>query len=57
MIAFDHMRISFSQLEWAPNIVKLYQELLSNDEVLTEKPERPEMHNYLQSKEQNYSKM
>ena len=24
MIAFDHMRMSFSQLEWAPNVVKLY---------------------------------
>ncbi len=24
MIAFDHMKLSFSQLEWAPNVVKLY---------------------------------
>lgn len=32
LIAFDHMRVSFSQLEWAPDIVRLYQKLLSNDD-------------------------
>lgn len=36
LIAFDHLRVAFSQLEWAPEVVKLYRALLSNDDVYTE---------------------
>ena len=32
LIAFDHMRLSLSQLEWAYAMVSVYKELLSNDE-------------------------
>lgn len=35
IIAFDHMRVSFSQLEWAPEVVKLYREILYNEESYT----------------------
>ena len=31
LIAFDHMRVSFSQLEWAYQVCKLYKILLTND--------------------------
>jgi len=31
-VTFDHTRLSWSQLEWAPKILKLYQNLLSNED-------------------------
>ena len=39
LISFDHMRVSFSQLEWAPEVVKIYRALLSNEDVYTEMEE------------------
>jgi hypothetical protein len=36
MIAFDHLRVSFSNLEWAHSIARLYRELLSNEEKVKE---------------------
>jgi ribonuclease Z len=36
LIAFDHMRVSFSNLEWAHSITKLYRELLSNEDRVKE---------------------
>ena len=39
-IAFDHTRISWSQLEWAPQILPLYNELLSNEEEKKAAPEK-----------------
>ena len=32
MVAFDHTRLSWSQLEWAWKIAPMYQALLSNEE-------------------------
>ena len=31
LVAFDHMRLSLSQLEWAHELVKVYRELLDDD--------------------------
>ena len=38
-IAFDHTRISWSQLEWAPQILPLYNQLLSNEDEKKAAPE------------------
>ena len=32
LVAFDHMRISFSQLEWAYALLPIYQKMISNDD-------------------------
>ena len=32
MIAFDHLRVSCSQLEWAYAMVDVYRKLIRNDE-------------------------
>ena len=32
MIAFDHLRVSLSQLEWAYAMVPVYSKLIRNDE-------------------------
>ena len=32
LVAFDHMRVSMSQLEWAYAMVTIYGKMLSNDE-------------------------
>ena len=39
MIAFDHMRVSFSSLEWAYAMVAVYRKLISNDEEAVKKVE------------------
>ena len=31
MIAFDHMRVSLKDLEWAPKVVGVYKELINNE--------------------------
>ena len=31
LVAFDHMRLSMSELEWAYEVQKVYEILLSND--------------------------
>jgi ribonuclease Z len=33
LVAFDHMRIRLSHLEWAYHITELYSKLLSNDDI------------------------
>ena len=32
MVAFDHLRVSFSSLEWAYAMVAVYRKLIRNDE-------------------------
>lgn len=34
------MRVAFSQLEWAPEIVKLYTQLLSNEDSYAEEKDK-----------------
>lgn len=38
LIAFDHLRVSMKNLEWAYNICDLYRKLLSNEDTPKEKP-------------------